>query len=174
MTRIAREPGRYRLPDDAAELLGLYRELYQATRRPGLPPRRARPRVARLRRALPPDAGAHPRPVPSWEDAIAWDGEYLTTATPVLLDVGAAGKGYLVDLVSELLAEHGIPQHVVDASGDLLTRGVPLRVALEHPARPDEGDRRGRARGGPATPRSARAPRTGAPGATGCTTCSTP
>ncbi|MEO6117149.1 MAG: FAD:protein FMN transferase, partial [Pseudolysinimonas sp.] len=74
--------------------------------------------------------------VPSWEDALSWDGEYLTTATPVLLDVGAAGKGYLVDLVSELLTDHGIPQHVVDASGDLLTRGVPLRVALEHPLDP--------------------------------------
>jgi thiamine biosynthesis lipoprotein len=54
----------------------------------------------------------------------------------VLLDVGAAGKGYLVDLVSGLLTDADIPEHVVDASGDLLTRGIPLRVALEHPIDP--------------------------------------
>ena len=136
VTRIARTPGRYRMPDDAPELLALYRELYRASGG------RVSPLVGRALESLGYDAqyrlvpSATRAPVPSWDDAIAWDGEYLTTATPVLLDVGAAGKGYLVDLVSELLAEHGIPEHVVDASGDLLTRGVPLRVALEHPLDP--------------------------------------
>ena len=31
MTRIAGAPGRYRMPDDAPELLALYRELYRAS-----------------------------------------------------------------------------------------------------------------------------------------------
>ncbi len=121
------------MPDDAPPLLELYRELYRASGG------RVSPLVGRALESLGYDAqyrltpSADRQPVPSWEDALAWDGEYLTTATPVLLDVGAAGKGYLVDLVSDLLAEHGILQHVVDASGDLRTRGVPLRVALEHP-----------------------------------------
>ncbi len=133
VSRIRREPGRYRMPDDAPPLLELYRELYRASGG------RVSPLVGRALESLGYDAqyrltpSADRQPVPSWEDALAWDGEYLTTATPVLLDVGAAGKGYLVDLVSDLLAEHGILQHVVDASGDLRTRGVPLRVALEHP-----------------------------------------
>ena len=133
VSRIARSPGRYRMPDDAPELLALYRELYQASGG------RVSPLVGRALESLGYDAqyrltpAATRVPVPSWDDAVSWDGEYLTTATPVLLDVGAAGKGYLVDLVSGLLADHGIPEHVIDASGDLLTRGVPLRVALEHP-----------------------------------------
>ena len=133
VTKILREPGRHRMPDDAPPLLELYGELYRASGG------RVSPLVGRALESLGYDAqyrltpSASRQPVPSWEDALAWDGEYLTTATPVLLDVGAAGKGYLVDLVSDLLVDHGIPEHVVDASGDLRTRGVPLRVALEHP-----------------------------------------
>ena len=136
VSRIARTPGRYRMPDDARELFALYAELYRAS------VGRVSPLVGRALESLGYDAqyrltpAATRAPVPSWDDALSWDGEYLTTATPVLLDVGAAGKGYLVDLVSGVLAEHGIPEHVVDAGGDLLTRGVPLRVALEHPGDP--------------------------------------
>lgn len=136
VSRIARAPGRYRMPDDAPELLALYRELYQSTGG------RVSPLIGRALESLGYDAHYRLTPaatreaVPSWDAAISWDGEYLTTANPVLLDVGAAGKGYLVDLVSSLLADHGIPQHVVDASGDLISRGVPLRVALEHPLDP--------------------------------------
>jgi thiamine biosynthesis lipoprotein len=136
VTRIAREPGRHRMPDDAPQLLGLYRELYRASGG------RVSPLVGRALESVGYDAQYRLRPaatrppVPSWDDALAWDGEYLTTTTSVLLDIGAVGKGYLVDLVSGVLADHGIPRHVVDASGDLLTRGVPLRVALEHPLDP--------------------------------------
>ena len=136
VSRIAREPGSYRMPDDAPELLALYRELYQASGG------RVSPLVGRALESLGYDAqyrltpAAARQPVPTWEDALAWDGESLTTATPVLLDIGAAGKGYLVDLVCDLLADRGIPQHIVDASGDLRTAGVPMRVALEHPLDP--------------------------------------
>ena len=133
VSRIAREPGHYRLPDDAGPLLTLYRELYEASGG------RVSPLVGHALESLGYDSGYRLTPtdtrerVPAWADAIAWDGEFLDTVSPVLLDVGAAGKGYLVDLVSGLLTESGIPEHVVDASGDLLTRGVPLRIALEHP-----------------------------------------
>jgi len=72
--------------------------------------------------------------VPDWHEAISWNGTELTTLTPALLDVGAAGKGYLVDLVSEVLREHGVGAATVDSSGDILHRGGgQLRVALEHP-----------------------------------------
>ncbi|PZQ90575.1 MAG: hypothetical protein DI534_05050 [Leifsonia xyli] len=130
VARIAREPGRHRLADDAGPLLGLYAELYAATRG------RVSPLVGGALSASgfgPRIAGATDA-VPRWEDALAWDGEHLDTARPVLLDVGAAGKGYLVDLVSGLLAEAGVARSVVDGSGDLRLREVPMRIALEHPA----------------------------------------
>jgi thiamine biosynthesis lipoprotein len=129
-------PGRHRLADDAGPLLEFYRELYAATAG------RVTPLVGRTLEALGYDATYRLRPtgdipsVPAWEDAVAWDGVFLDVVRPIVLDVGAAGKGYLVDLVSELLAEAGIAEHIVDASGDLRTRGVPMRIALEHPLDP--------------------------------------
>lgn len=77
-------------------------------------------------------------PVPSWDAAIAWDGRRLDAPAGALLDVGAAGKGQLVDLVGAVLDGLGHGRWVVDASGDLRARDVALRVALEHPADPSQ------------------------------------
>lgn len=72
--------------------------------------------------------------MPAWDDAVAWDGTHLTTVKPVLLDVGAGGKGYLVDLLTQLLSEAGHDDAIVDGSGDIRRLGdTPMRVALEHP-----------------------------------------
>ncbi len=132
VARIAREPGRHRLPAEAAPLLELYGELYAGTGG------RVSPLVggALAASGFGPRLARVPDAVPRWEDALAWDGVHLETASPVLLDVGAAGKGLLVDLVSGLLAEAGVARSVVDGSGDLRIRDVPMRIALEHPADP--------------------------------------
>jgi thiamine biosynthesis lipoprotein len=139
VTRISREPGHHRLPADAGPLLEWYRALYDATGG------RVSPLVGRTMESLGYDAAYRLTPastliaVPAWNDAIAWDGEHLDTVAPVLLDVGAAGKGYLVDLVSGLLTASGVATHVVDASGDLVARGdTHEMVALEHPADPSK------------------------------------
>lgn len=74
------------------------------------------------------------RPVPAWDDAVAWNDGVLRTVRPVLLDVGAAGKGHLVDLVGQLLRSGGMRDLVIDASGDIRRWGPgSIRVALEHP-----------------------------------------
>ena len=59
-----------------------------------------------------------------------------------LLDFGAAGKGYLVDLLAELLLEHGVDNFVIDAGGDIRQhtnehQGRTI-VALENPHNPME------------------------------------
>jgi thiamine biosynthesis lipoprotein len=137
VSRISRAAGRHRLPDDAGPLMDWYRELYDATGG------RVSPLVGRTLESLGYDASYRLTPaaervaVPAWADAMAWDGAHLDTARPVLLDIGAAGKGYLVDLISELLVGLGVGTHVVDASGDLRVRGdASERIALEHPADP--------------------------------------
>lgn len=133
-SRIASAPGVWRLPAEAPALFELYRRLYQAT------DAAMSPLVGRTLETLGYDRdyslrpSATPAPVPAWEDAIAWDGAALTTVQPVVLDIGAAGKGYLVDLVTELLVDAGHEQLIVDGSGDLRHVGAePMRVALEHP-----------------------------------------
>lgn len=137
VSRIGREAGVWELPADAAALLSLYRALYEAT------DGAVSPLVGRRLENLGYDRAYSLTPeavsvrVPAWDDAIAWDGRTLTTVRPVVLDVGAAGKGYLVDLVAGILDDAGLTEYVVDASGDLVHRGpVPLRVALENPRNP--------------------------------------
>lgn len=69
----------------------------------------------------------------SWDD-VTRSGPSVTFPTPQLLDVGAAGKGQLVDLVASVLLEDGHDQFTVDAGGDIGHRGEKIRIGLEHPA----------------------------------------
>lgn len=124
----------WRFPDDAGPLFDLYRRLYEATGGA------VTPLVGRALEDLGYDRAYSLRPsgrvapVPAWDEAVAWDGEALTTLRPVTLDVGAAGKGYLVDIVGGMLAEGGHDSFIVDGSGDIRHAGpTPIRVALEHP-----------------------------------------
>lgn len=139
VTRISTAAGSYALPADAGPLLGLYRRLHDATGGA------VTPLVGDRLSALGYDAtytlrpATSPAPVPHWDDVMHWDGERLTTTQPLLLDVGAAGKGYLVDLVVGVLLAEGLDHVVVDAGGDLRHHGSPaLRIALEHPADPSQ------------------------------------
>jgi thiamine biosynthesis lipoprotein len=143
VTRMAREPGSWRLPADAAPLLGLYEQLHALT------DARMSPLVGASLERLGYDAAyrltptGDALPAPRWHDSITLrptaDGLALDTVAPVLLDVGAAGKGYLVDLVGDLLAARGVTETLVDASGDVRVRGErSIRVALEHPADPSK------------------------------------
>ncbi|MDH6180007.1 thiamine biosynthesis lipoprotein [Microbacteriaceae bacterium SG_E_30_P1] len=137
VSRLRAAPASVELPADAPRLFELYRKLYAATGGAVTPLVGAS--LERLGydsayRLTP--AGA-PVPAPPWEDAIAWDGRTLSALRPVTVDIGAAGKGYLVDLVSEMLVDAGHTEFVVDASGDLYRRGPgTIRVGLEHPADP--------------------------------------
>jgi len=74
-------------------------------------------------------------PVPApvgWDSVLSWTESALTASAPALIDVGALGKGRLVDLVFDLLSEvQG--DLVVDAGGDLRVRGSAVRIGLEHP-----------------------------------------
>jgi len=134
---MARAPGRYRFPDEAAALGPLYSTLYGLTdgamtpligsslERLGYDP------AYSLRPAGP------PLPARAWESVLSWSGTSLTASEPVVLDIGAAGKGLLVDLLATELEGAGTGSFIIDASGDLLVRGPdPVSVALEHPYNP--------------------------------------
>lgn len=120
-------------PADADAMLSLYDELDAATA--GAVNPLVGDALARLgydaRLSLAP-SGA-PAPAPAWRDAVSWRDGRLGVSTPAVLDVGALGKGRLVDLVLDTVRAHVGGDVVVDASGDLAARGAPVRVALEHP-----------------------------------------
>ncbi|MEO5778562.1 MULTISPECIES: FAD:protein FMN transferase [Arthrobacter] len=137
---IARCPGRYELPAGATDLGRLYGTLYRLTGGAMTP--LVGGSLAQLgydaRYSL--RAAGPPLPAPRWEDVLHWQGSVVTTAAPVTIDVGAAGKGQLADLLSAELNACGHGEHFIDASGDLLNRGPdPVRIALEHPADHGQG-----------------------------------
>ena len=78
-------------------------------------------------------ASAAPR---AWRDILTWSEEKLSLSGPAVIDVGALGKGRLVDIVLDALTPWAASEIVVDAGGDLAVRGGPLRVGLEHPYDP--------------------------------------
>jgi thiamine biosynthesis lipoprotein len=137
VSRAARQPGNYEFPAGAADLGPLFWALYRLTGGA------MTPLVGGSLAQLGYDGGYSLRPMgpplaaPRWEDTLEWNGTELTTRAPVVVDVGAAGKGQLADLLSAELSAHGIREHFIDASGDLLNSGtVPVKVALEHPYDP--------------------------------------
>ncbi|MCR2825568.1 FAD:protein FMN transferase [Microbacterium sp. zg.Y909] len=71
-----------------------------------------------------------------WRERLTWDADTLTLREPALIDVGALGKGRLVDLVAGCLSAWGGGGIVVDAGGDISVCGVTERIGLEHPYDP--------------------------------------
>ena len=70
---------------------------------------------------------------PTWTADVRRDGNTLITRRPVVLDVGAVGKGYLVDIVTAILRDAGLSDFVVDAGGDPRHGGGgETCVGLEH------------------------------------------
>lgn len=85
---------------------------------------------------LTPAPGA-PAPVPAWDGIFHGTTALLTIPRGTVLDIGAIGKGRLVDLVVDILQRAEERTFTVDAGGDMRHGGgtgmPPLRVALEHP-----------------------------------------
>lgn len=136
VSSLAAEPRTVPLPPDAPAMLGLYRELSDATGGA------VQPLVGDALAHRGYDAGYSLRdrgPVPApgaWQRILEGNEDGLTLREPATIDVGALGKGRLVDLVHGLLAERGHERIVVDAGGDLRANGEPIRVGLEHPYDP--------------------------------------
>jgi thiamine biosynthesis lipoprotein len=138
VTEMSKKSGTYELPPDAEPMMLLYHDLYKKTG--GL--------VTPLIGNLISDAGYDAqysllskktlKAPPTWDEAIEYRPSDSSVADqgidrlqsnakptlivkhPVLLDFGAAGKGYLIDLVGEVLEENGVLHYGINAGGDIL------------------------------------------------------
>ncbi len=144
VTKMSQEAGEYELPRDAEPMLDLYRELYALTG--GL----VTPLIGDVLIGAGYDAQYSLKPTemrvpPAWEEALEYRFPRLVMRKPAMLDFGAAGKGYLVDIVAGLLKASGARSFSVNAgeiSAHTTSRGSPHASALSTGAsRP--GDRRG-------------------------------
>ncbi|GAA1545497.1 thiamine biosynthesis lipoprotein [Microbacterium ginsengiterrae] len=134
VTRLSSAGGEALATADAAPMLEAFRELSAATAGA------VNPLIGDSLAALGYDAeyslhAGAPVPAPQeWTRTLTWNRERLRLASAAMIDVGALGKGRLVDLVTDALA--GIDGAlVVDAGGDMTVRGE-ARIALEHPFDP--------------------------------------
>lgn len=135
VTRMSQHAGIYALPEDGKLLFDIYEQAYRLTN--GL--------VTPLIGNVLSDAGydAHYsfktkvlRKADLWENVLDYQYPMLEIKKPVLLDVGAAGKGYLIDIIGALLKEKGILSFLINAGGDILHMGDRdklIRIGLEHP-----------------------------------------
>jgi len=140
VTQMAHKKGKYLLPDNAKALLAFYKELYELT------DHSFTPLIGQVlvdagydaAYSLTPKKLYHP---PIWEDVIDYDPPEIIMKKPALLDFGAAGKGYLIDIVSDFLKKEGLLYFCVDAGGDIFyynKNKEKLRVGLEHPDNPSQ------------------------------------
>ncbi len=140
VTLIAQKKGTYEFPDNAAELITLYQNLFKLS--DGL----FTPLVGSVLEEAGYDASYSlvQRKVNNplkFDKTINYRHPFLTAKEPALLDFGAAGKGHLVDLVSEILLLSGIKSFCVDAGGDMRhfsDSDIPIKVGLEHPENPKQ------------------------------------
>jgi FAD:protein FMN transferase len=127
-------PGYYVFPEDVRPLMRMYRACYELTHGQMTP----------LIGSMLEDAGydadysmvARPlRPVPPLDDVVSWDEDRtLHVKRSIVLDVGAAGKGYAVDIIAAILEENGYENYLIDASGDIRQRrGHRDVIGLEDP-----------------------------------------
>jgi thiamine biosynthesis lipoprotein len=137
VTRMSQKAGTYQLPADGKKLLDFYYELYMLSN--GL----VTPLIGKVLSDAGYDAEYSLLPKklhqpPTWDDVITYTGTTISLKQPALLDFGAAGKGYLVDLVSQIIENYGVQNYCVDAGGDIYQkRDIVTQVGLEHPADPE-------------------------------------
>jgi len=127
------QKGIVKLPDDFEKLLTIYNELYKLT--DGL----FTPLIGQVLI----DAGydAHYslkskklHSPPPWEEVADFSFPTANIKKSVAYDFGAAGKGHLIDIVSDLLIENNVPEFCVNAGNDIrLFSEKPIRIGLENP-----------------------------------------
>lgn len=127
---MAHVAGDYELEPRDIQLLQWYRTLYDAT------DGAVTPLIGQTISDAGYDTAYRLRPdsvitaTPVWDDIVQITKTGARLACPVLLDVGAAGKGYAIDRVAALCGD----QYVIDAGGDIRVSGGNVqRIGLEHP-----------------------------------------
>ncbi|MBI3888897.1 FAD:protein FMN transferase [Candidatus Nomurabacteria bacterium] len=139
VTKMSKETGVFALPDDAEKMFTLYYDLYKITDGYFTP----------LVGNILSDAGYDAKytlkqkkeleKAPIWEDVMEYKFPNIEIKKPVILDFGAGGKGYLLDLVAKEIEASGIFEYCIDAGGDILHKNkVPTRVGLENPENTEE------------------------------------
>lgn len=130
--RMYKHPGVYKLPRDGIKLFEIYEKLGQTTNE------KITPLIGNVLEATGYDhlysfrIGVA-KPLESAVKTYSRNGRELVIHKEVLLDFGAAGKGYLIDILADLIRKNGIRSFCINAGGDIYTWNKKQKVGLENP-----------------------------------------
>lgn len=134
VSMMTKQAGEYIMPDDAPPLLALYETMYRLT------DGSMTPLIGQVLVEAGYDAtyslrSGEVHTPPRYDEVVSYHHPKLILKQPALMDFGAAGKGYLIDIVGDILKREGVSRFSIDAGGDILhSRAEPvLRVGLENP-----------------------------------------
>lgn len=142
VTKVGTNPGAHKVPDDFAPMFRLYQKMHQLTDgavTPLIGDAMERAGYNAQYSLVP----SKLQSIPKLEDVLEFSNNTLHVKYGCVLDFGASGKGYLVDLVAELLETEGVTSYLIDAGGDMRVaspaphKSAPVTtVALEDPNDP--------------------------------------
>lgn len=127
-----RTTGIYGFPDNSIPILDMYEQLYAVT------DGAINPLVGKSLERLGYDSSyslssAGPMSAPELHETLSRDGVSLEFKQRALLDIGAIGKGYLIDAVGIIVARDH-EEYVIDGSGDIAVKtNSPQYIGLEDP-----------------------------------------
>ncbi|MCS7091736.1 MAG: FAD:protein FMN transferase [Patescibacteria group bacterium] len=136
LRKISRLRQKSKLPKDAKTIFDLYQNLYKITN--GI----FTPLIGSFMEEsgydsnyslIPKISLHHP---PTWKNAIEYNYPYIQIKQNVVIDFGAAGKGYLIDIIKNLLKDNQINSFCIDAGGDIYVNNHPtgkMQIGLENP-----------------------------------------
>jgi thiamine biosynthesis lipoprotein len=139
LSSLSEHSGTFLLPNDAYSLFNLYKELYTLT------DGAVNPLIGKVlvqagydqNYSLIPSQNI--QPALSFSEKVTLTADTITISEPLVFDIGGLGKGYLIDIISELLISKGVTSFCVDAGGDMRHQNnMSLLVGLEHPNNPDQ------------------------------------
>ncbi len=132
------QKGLVKLPDDSEKLFTLYKKMYEVTN--GL----FTPLIGQVLVDAGYDSAYSLKPrklrsPPRWEQVAEYEYPHINIKQSATYDFGAAGKGHLIDLVSEIIIDQGFLEFCVDAGRDIrLFSETPIRIGLENPSNSEE------------------------------------
>ncbi len=138
---MSQKAGEYIFPEDAEPMFRLYQEMYEISG--GL----VTPLIGQVLSEAGYDSTysltakeniSKAKKMPEVLDIKYSDSTTIVSITePVMLDFGAFGKGYIIDIVASIIRQNGIKKYTVDAGGDIAHHdeidSMPIRVGLENP-----------------------------------------
>ncbi len=135
ISKISNITGEFELPNDAKPMFDLYFDLYKQTN--GL----FTPLIGQNLNEAGYDKNyslqvKQLKTIPDLIEVVEYNFPKIKIKRPVQFDMGGIGKGYLIDIIGDLLKVENIFDFTIDAGGDILHSSLEnkkIDIALEHP-----------------------------------------